>query len=48
MFFHIDGFDLYYIASPCIFWWRRRESNPRPPARHRKLYMLSFVYCFSP
>ena len=30
------------------YWWRRRESNPRPSALGRWLYMLSCVYCFSP
>ena len=28
-------------------WWRRRESNPRPQALCRWLYMLIPVYCFN-
>ena len=28
-------------------WWRRRELNPRPPARCLRLYMLSSVFNFS-
>jgi hypothetical protein len=24
-------------------WWRRRESNPRPPALYLRIYMLRFV-----
>ena len=27
-------------------WWRRRESNPRPLALRRRLYMLSLAYQF--
>ena len=30
-------------ASMKMKWWRRRESNPRPLALHRRLYMLSLV-----
>jgi hypothetical protein len=26
------------------FWWRRRESNPRPQVIHLQLYMLSRVF----
>jgi len=26
------------------YWWRRRESNPRPQVLHRQAYMLSEVY----
>lgn len=30
-----------------FIWWRRRDSNPRPPVRRLRLYMLSSVYWFS-
>jgi len=28
-------------GDPFSFWWRRRESNPRPQALRHRLYMLS-------
>ena len=40
-------FTCYAVESGEV-WWRRRESNPRPSALGLRLYMLSFVYCFSP
>jgi hypothetical protein len=33
--------------SPFFFWWRRRESNPRPRALRPEVYMLIHVYCFN-
>ncbi len=29
-----------------FYWWRRRESNPRPWVLRYRYYMLSFVYWF--
>lgn len=26
-----------------VYWWSRRESNPRPQALHREFYILSSV-----
>jgi len=26
------------------YWWRRRESNPRPQALYRQFYILSTVF----
>jgi len=38
---------LGFIGLPWIVvWWRRRESNPRPQALRRRLYMLSLVFGF--
>lgn len=34
--------------APCLCWWRRGESNPRPKALHRQYYMLSHVIGFNP
>ncbi len=28
------------------FWWRRRESNPRPQALYRQFYILSPIVWF--
>ena len=34
-----------YVRQLChLNWWRRRELNPRPEARHSQLYM--FIPCF--
>ena len=33
--------------GPFSYWWRRRESNPRPQAFRRRLYMLSFAISFN-
>ena len=30
------------------YWWRRRESNPRPQVLHSQDYMLSLVVWVSP
>jgi hypothetical protein len=30
-----------------IVWWRRRESNPRPQIRRRRLYMLIHAFKFN-
>ncbi len=27
-----------------VYWWRRRESNPRPQALYSKFYILSPVF----
>ena len=32
----------------CICWWSRRESNPRPHALYRPLYILRVHYLISP
>ena len=32
----------------CINWWRRRESNPRPPIVPGSFYMLSRRFSFAP
>jgi hypothetical protein len=31
-----------------LYWWRRRELNPRPPVRCLRLYMLSSVFLRTP
>ena len=38
---------LYSLQRFIIFWWRRRELNPRPPIRRQWLYMLRSVFKFN-
>ena len=35
------GYEFIKLLFYLYIWWRRRESNPRPLARHNRLYMLS-------
>ena len=32
------------LGGRLVCWWSRRESNPRPQALYRPLYILSFHY----
>ena len=32
------------LGGLCFYWWRRRESNPRPQVLCRRFYMLSRVF----
>ena len=32
------------LGGVFFYWWSRRESNPRPQALYRPLYILSFHY----
>src|SRR5690606_17606615 len=36
------------LSATLVYWWRRRESNPRPQVLCLRLYMLIRVYSFNP
>ncbi len=46
---HVDQNEkaIQQIWMAFTFWWRRRESNPRPQALYRQFYILSLVILFN-